>query len=91
MEQNSTKRMRRALEQNERVYYHRHDSQIAVWHGGPQVTIYDSETWEEVNVFNVKTVGRSMAEVENSVAINIARRGFDRCGRSQDDTRVVEA
>jgi len=83
-------RVRRALEGNERVYYHTEKPRIAVWHGGPQVTVYRSDTFEELQVFNVRVTNRSVREIEDAVHVNATNRGFERTGRTMDNTRVTE-
>lgn len=83
--------VRRALEGNERVWFHPSEDKLAIWHGGPQVSIVSSRTFEDLDVLNVKVWNRTTAEVEDAVTVKLAARGFDRCGRTQDDTRVVEA
>lgn len=83
--------VQQALEGNERVYFHPFEDKLAIWHGGPQITIVSSRTWEELDVINVKTAMRSMSEIEDAVTVKVVGRGFDRVGRTQDDTRVVES
>lgn len=83
--------VRQALEGNERVWFHPHEDKLAIWHGGPQVTIVSSRTFEELDVLNVKVFNRSMDEIEDAITVKLVSRGFDRVGRTQDDTRVVEA
>ena len=83
--------VRRLLEGNERVWFHPNQRLLAVWHGGPQVTIADSHTFEERDVMTVKTHDRDLPEIEDAVSVKLAGRGFDRVGRTQDDTRVVKS
>jgi len=97
MEANSTtasdhqQNVRQILEGNERVWFHPHDDLLAVWHGGPQISIVNSRTFEEMNVINVKAHDRTMSEIEDAVTVKLASRGFDRVGRSQDNTRVIKS
>lgn len=84
------KKVARVLEGNERVYFHPFEDKIAVWHGGPQVQIVNPKTWKEIDVFNVKVANRGLSEIEDAVWVSLVKRGFDRNGRSQDDTRVVK-
>jgi hypothetical protein len=81
--------VQRTLEGNERVWFHPHEDLLAVWHGGPQITIVSSRTFEELEVMNVKTVDRSLSEIEDAVSAKLASRGFDRTGRSRDSTSVT--
>ena len=81
--------VRRVLEGNERVWFHPHDDLIAVWHGGPQIQIVNSRTFDDVDVMNVRATGRTKTEIENAVSFKLTRLGFDRCGRTQDNTRIV--
>ena len=83
--------VQRVLEGNERVWFHPHKDLLAVWHGGPQVTIVSSRTFEQMNVINVKTANRDLSEIEDAVTVKVVGRGFDRVGRTQDNTRVVES
>ena len=83
--------VRRLLEGNERVWFHPNKPLLAVWHGGPQITIADSRTFEERDVMTVKTHDRDLPEIEDAVSVKLAGRGFDRVGRTQDDTRVVKS
>jgi hypothetical protein len=83
--------VRQILEGNERVWFHPRKDLLAVWHGGPQVQIVNSRTFENTDVITVKTYNRELSEVEDAVVVKLAQRGFDRCGRSQDNTRVVKA
>jgi len=87
--------VQRALEGNERVWFHPHEDKIAVWYGGACISVYNSKTWDEFDELSVKTIGgdgeKSIAEMEDSVVMKLAARGFDRVGRTQDDTRVRHA
>ncbi len=83
--------VRRLLEGNERVWFHPHKDLLAVWHGGPQVTIASSRTFEDQKVIHVKAHDRDLSEIEDAVTVKLAQRGFDRVGRTQDDTRVRQA
>jgi len=98
MEGNSTKHasdhqknVRQILEGSERVWFHPFDDLLAVWHGGPQISIVSSRTWEEMDVINIKSANRTLSEMEDAATVKLASRGFDRCGRTQDNTRLVEA
>lgn len=83
--------VQQALEGNERVYFHTDEPLIAVWYGGPQITLYDSLTWSEVTTLTVSAGYRDVdvngleARVEN----RMAREGFDRNGRTNDKTMLV--
>lgn len=83
--------VRRLLEGNERVWFHPNKPLLAVWHGGPQITIANSKTFEERDVITVKVHDRDLSEIEDAVSVKLAGRGFDRVGRTQDDTRVVKS
>jgi len=77
-------RMRRALEDNERVFFHPQDGLIAVWCGGATVNIYDGDTWEEVGMFTQSLAfsdDAELSEVENAVTVRLADRGYIREGR----------
>jgi hypothetical protein len=97
MEEDSTnasehqKTVRRALEGNERVWFHPFEDKLAIWYGGPQITIVSSRTFEDLTVVNIRSVGRTFEEMEVSAEVKVARRGFDRKGHSQNDTRLVGA
>lgn len=82
--------VRNVLEGNERVWFHPSDDLLAVWHGGPQIQIVSSRTFEEQKVISVKTYDRDLSEVEDAVAVKLWGRGFDRVGRTQDNTRVTK-
>lgn len=82
--------VQQALEGAERVYFHPFEDKLAIWHGGPQITIVSSRTFGEIDAVNVRTVGKSLSEVEDSVTTKVARLGFDRTGRTKDNTRLVE-
>jgi hypothetical protein len=83
--------VQQALEGNERVFFHPFEDRIAVWYGGPQINVYNSRTWENTNVYNVRSHGRELAEVEKAVENKLATRGYDRTGRDTERTKVVEA
>jgi hypothetical protein len=85
------KNRRRLFEGNERVWFHPNKPLLAVWHGGPQITIADSRTFEQAKVINVKAVDRDLSEIEDAVSVKLASRGFDRVGRTQDNTRVTKS
>jgi len=85
------KKVRQALEGNERVWFHPEDDKLAIWHGGPQITIVSSRTFEELEVLNIRTHGRTIQEAEISARMEVVQYGFDRVGRSQKDTNLVEA
>jgi len=97
MEGNSTnasdhqRNVRQILEGNERVWFHPFDDLLAVWHGGPQIAIVNSRTWEETDVINIKSANRTLSEMEDAATVKLASRGFDRCGRTQDNTRIVKS
>lgn len=82
--------VRQVLEGNERVWFHPTDDLLAVWHGGPQILIVSSRTFEQLDVMNVKAAGRDLSDIENSVNLKVANRGFDRRGRARKQTSVVE-
>lgn len=84
------KNVQRALEGNERVWFHPEKEMLAVWKGGPRVHLVSSVSFKELDVFTVRAYD-DMSKTEDAVCVELARRGFDRCGRTQDDTRVVEA
>jgi len=76
--------MRRALEDNERVFFHPEKALIAVWCGGATVNIYDPQTWEEVDMFTQSIAFRddsTLEDVENAITVRLAERGFVREGR----------
>ena len=85
------RRVRQILEGNERVFFHPFEDLLAVWHGGPQVTIISSRTFEELRVFNVKTAGRNLSEIEDVVSVECCGRGFERPGRRLYTSEVVES
>jgi len=72
------RRVRQILEGNERVWFHPFEDLLAVWHGGPQVSIVSSRTFEEMRVFNVKTFDRSQSEIEDAASVKLIGRGFAR-------------
>ena len=82
--------VRQILEGNERVWFHPHDDLLAVWHGGPQISIVSSRTFEEMKVINIKSANRTLEEMENAATVKLASRGFDRTGRTKDNTRLVK-
>jgi hypothetical protein len=86
--------MRRALEDNERVFFHPDKGLIAVWCGGATVNIYDAATWEEVDMFTQSLAFRddsTLSDVENAITVRLADRGFVREGRgSGTRTQVTE-
>lgn len=81
--------VRQILEGNERVWFHPHDDLLAVWHGGPQIAIVSSRTWEEQDVINIKSANRTLEEMETAATVKLASRGFDRTGRTKDNTTIV--
>lgn len=80
----------RALEGNERVYYHESDNLIAVWHGGPQIQIFDSRSWENFNVVTVRTSNKSQSQIEKRVEIKLRQMGYNRSGRYNGTTAIVK-
>lgn len=89
-ESDHQRNVRQLLEGNERVWFHKHDDLLAVWHGGPQIVIASSRTFEELEVMNVRSHNRDLSEIENAVSVKVVARGFDRVGRTQDNTRVIK-
>lgn len=87
---NHQKNVRQILEGNERVYFHPSEELLAVWHGGPQIQIVNSKTWENTDVITVKTAERDIREIERSVDTKLVRMGYDRRGRTSDKTQLVE-
>jgi hypothetical protein len=83
--------VQQALEGNERVWFHPFKDRLAVWYGGAKVKIIDSATWEQLDMFMVRVSNFDMEEIENQVEIELMGRGFDRVGRTQNDTRVTRA
>ena len=84
MDVETRENMRRALEDNERVFFHPDKGLLAVWCGGATVNIYDAGTWEEVDMFTQSLAFRddsNISEVENAVTVRLAERGFVREGR----------
>lgn len=84
------RRVRQVLEGNERVWFHPKKELLAVWYGGARIKIVNSQTYQEMEVVTVPTANREIHEIEDAVCVALARRGFDRVGRAQDDTRVVQ-
>lgn len=72
------RRVRQILEGNERVWFHPFEDLLAVWHGGPQVSIVSSRTFEEMRCINVKTASRTLSEIEDAISVKLIGRGFVR-------------
>lgn len=77
-----SKKVARALEGNERVFFDPHDGTLAVWYGSTRVEFYDSETWE-------KTDETYVPSDATAVEVNMAHDGFDRKGRGANDWILI--
>lgn len=83
--------VRKALEGNERVWYHPTDEKLAVWHGGAQIIIVSSRTFEQMEMLTISAIGRSFEQMEDEATVKLAQRGFERTGRAPQETRLIEA
>jgi hypothetical protein len=84
------KQVRKVLEGNERVWFHPEKDRLAIWYGGLEVTIVDSCTFNEIDSLMLNSYDRSIHENEDALVVELVSRGYDRVGRTQDDTRVLE-
>ena len=82
------RRVRRALEGNEGVWFHSSKERIAVWSGGATINIYDSRTWEQLNTRETGVAYRTndTETIRNAVEVTLGKRGYDRLGRIEKST-----
>lgn len=80
--QESMKPVARALEGNERVYFHPQNGHIAVWYGASQVRLFDPETWEPVDRLTVPSE-------PNGAEVKLTSLGFERQGRDPDNWMLI--
>lgn len=80
------KRVASALEGNVGVWFNTRNERVAVWYGEPEVRIFDSRTWDEIETVSFSQPSSPhMSEQEallNKVGVKLIVRGFDRQGRT---------
>jgi hypothetical protein len=86
MGEEKLRNFRRVFEDNERVWFHPHNGQIAVWYGGATVNIYDAETFEEVDMFTQSMAfgDHELEKLETAIDIRLEQDGFVREGRDAE-------
>jgi len=82
------KNVRRAMEGNISAYFHAFEDKIAFLYPNGKINIYNSRTFENIDVKSVKSVNPDGSDKTNNEMIlvadtKMAQFGFDRKGRSR--------
>ena len=88
------RKIARALENNEGVWFSTHHDHVAVWYGGPTVNIYCSLSWKQIDTMEIGLAYRTddLEEIQNAVEVRLGRAGYVRKGREgSSETPVARA